>query len=125
MLNVKKALTKIMGRLPSITVETVSTSSFNIATNNAVETTISIAKTGYTPLGIIGYNLTGSGVSFCCPYHLYSSGNTAYYAFRNNGNGQVSVTRLDLYVLYLKLGGVVNKLLRAISNLFREEVVVC
>ncbi len=105
MVDIKKLLIKILGKLPSIVVDTVSTGSFNIAANNVRETTISIAKTGYTPLGIMGYNLSGSGVSFCFPYHLYLDGNTAYYAFRNNSNGQVTGVTLKLYVLYIKWGG--------------------
>lgn len=104
MLNAKALLGKILNNFP-IAVDVVSRSNFNVAANNAVETTISIEKSGYTPIGVIGWNLTGSGVSYLAPYHLFTSGTTAYYAFRNNNNVQVSVTRLDLYVLYLKLGG--------------------
>ena len=105
MLDVKKLLTKIMSKLPSIIVATVSTGSFNIAANNVIETTVSIAKTGYTPLGIMGYNITGSGVSFCFPYHLYLDGNTVHYAFRNRNTSQATGVVLKLYVLYIKWGG--------------------
>lgn len=104
MLNAKALLGKILNNFP-IAVDVVSRSSFNIAANNVAETTINVEKSGYTPIGVIGWNLIGSGVSYVVPYHLFTDTTKAYYGFRNNSNGQVSVTRLDLYVLYLKLGG--------------------
>lgn len=100
-----KKITTLLNKIPALTVGTVSVGSFTIAANNVKESTISVAKSGHTPVGIMGFNVEGSGVSYCAPYHLYLSGNTAYYAFRNNSNGQVSVTNLRLLVLYAKLGG--------------------
>ena len=105
MLNVKKTLTKLMNNLPFLAVESKSTGSFTIAANNTAETSLSVAKTGYTPLAVVGFNLQGSGVSFCTPYHIYLSGSSVYYAFRNYSNGQASVSSASFYVLYLKLGG--------------------
>ena len=84
----------------ALLVDSKTTPSFNIAANNVAETSLDVSKTGYTPLCVVGYNPTGSGVSYLIPYHVYLSGNSVYYAFRNNNNTQRTGITITFYVLY-------------------------
>ncbi len=66
----------------------------------------SIAKTGYTPLGVVGYrvvNASSSGLNgaFGVISHAYITGNTAYYRVRNTGNANMKV-RIYFNILYVK-----------------------
>ena len=116
MLDVKKLLTKIMGKLPTIVVDTKQVTGVNIAANNVAESSVSAAKTGFTAIAVVGFMTSGSGVSYLIPYHLYVDNNTVYYAFRNNNNSARSNLTFTFYVLYIKWGGVVSRLLYSLIN---------
>ena len=74
--------------------ETVSvTLSANGGTANA---TVSISKTDYTALGIVGYQSFSTAVF---PYNLQISGTTATAAIRNLGSASVT-GKMRIYVLY-------------------------
>ena len=104
MLNTKKLFSKIMDKLPTFLVETRQVSNVTIAANNVVENTLSVSKSGYTTLGVVGHNVEGSGASYLFCYHLYTIGNTLYYAFRNDNSAARSGMKFTFYVLYLKFG---------------------
>lgn len=91
---------KVIAQLPIV--EKLTTASFNISANNVVETTLNVEKVGYTPIGVVGYNPTGSGVSYLTPYHIYLNGNSVYYAFRNNNNSAANSIKVEFYVMYIK-----------------------
>lgn len=93
---------KITNKLPTFVVEEVSSSSFNVAANAAAESSFSVAKTGYTPLGIVGLNYGGTGVSFLSIYRMRLTGTTAYCAVRNLNNSQATGITLTFNVLYVK-----------------------
>ena len=95
---------KITNKLPTFVVEEVSSSSSNVAANAASESSFSVAKTGYTPLGIVGFNYGGSGVSFLSIYRMRLTGTTAYYAVRNLNNSQATGITVTFNVLYVKWG---------------------
>ena len=66
----------------------------------------SIAKTGYTPLGVVGYrvvNASSSGTNGANGVisHAYITGNTAYYRVRNTGSATMKV-RIYYNILYVK-----------------------
>lgn len=104
MLNLKKALTKIMSKLPTFLVEVVNSSSVNINANSTSESSFSVAKSGYTPLGIVGYNIAGTGISAIAPYRIRLIDSTAYYGVRNYGTGQATGVTVQASILYVKWG---------------------
>lgn len=104
MLDDKALLTKIMSKLPTLVVEVVNSSSVNINANSASENSFSVAKSGYTPLGIVGYNIAGSGISAVAPYRMRVIGSTAYYGVRNYGSGQATNVVVQASILYVKWG---------------------
>lgn len=73
----------------SLTKETYNTGSF------------SVFKNGYTPLGVVGYEISGSRSNYMNLYRHYISGTTYYWAIRNNSSETVSDT-LTVYILYSK-----------------------
>lgn len=95
---------KITGKLPTFVVEAVNSSSVNINANSASENSFSVAKSGYTPLGIVGYNVAGTGVSAIAPYRMRLIDSTAYYGVRNYGTAQATGVVVQVSVLYVKFG---------------------
>ena len=66
---------------------------------------LSVAKTGYTPVGIVGMHLenaSSSGVNntYCACHSFYLSGTTAYWIVKNNhtATAKIKVTATILYV---------------------------
>lgn len=104
MLDDKALLTKIMSKLPTLVVEVVNSNSVNINANSASESSFSVAKSGYTPLGIVGYNIAGTGISAVAPYRMRVIGSTAYYGVRNYGTGRATDVIVQASVLYVKWG---------------------
>lgn len=104
MLNSKKLFTKVLSKLPTLVVEVVNSSSVNINANSSSENSFSVAKSGYTPLGIVGYNVAGSGISAIAPYRMRIIGSTAYYGVRNYGSVQATNVVVQASVLYVKFG---------------------
>lgn len=74
--------------------------------NTTVNTSVSVAKSGYTPIMVVGYafnNATSSGSNSydAWLYRLHISGTTLYYAARAIVNRVVKV-KLTAYILYRK-----------------------
>jgi len=76
------------------------TKALTIAAGNVVEGTVSVAKTGYTPIGVIGTWSTGTGSSFAMPYRSYLDGTNYTYGVRNLGTSQITPT-LNFRILYI------------------------
>ena len=95
---------KITGKLPTFVVEAVNSSSVNINANSNSENSFSVAKSGYTPLGIVGYNIAGTGISAIAPYRMRLINSTAYYGVRNYGTAQATGVVVQASVLYVKFG---------------------
>lgn len=69
----------------------------------------SVAKTGYTPLAVVGWQLNQACLHF---YKLKLNGTTMEYGIALNQNsGTMSSIRFDFQVLYRKVGGVVKRLI--------------
>lgn len=84
--------------------ETISINSGTATSGNFAITTIS----GYTPVGMIGYDLnnsssSGSGVTGCVPIQLQLTGTTFYYQIRNNGSATARI-QLQVFILHVKTG---------------------
>ena len=81
-----------------ITIDSVSSTSetFSTTTNG----TISASKTGYTPIGIIGWNANGTNMSHITIPELYISGTDVVYYMRNNASSDATIS-LVVHVLYI------------------------
>jgi hypothetical protein len=95
---------KITGKLPTFVVEVVNSTSVSINANSSSENSFSVAKSGYTPLGIVGYNIAGTGISAIAPYRMRLIGSTAYYGVRNYGTIQATGVTVQASILYVKFG---------------------
>lgn len=91
---------------PQLTVETKSVDNISISATGNTDGTLSVAKSGYTPIGIIGWriqNATSSGQYytrvFC--WRLELSGATLYYGLGNYYSATAKV-KLSAIVLYRK-----------------------
>lgn len=62
---------------------------------------ISVAKTGYTPIGIVGYEITGTNSQNIVPYRVYINGTTAEARVRNVGTNTYTPS-VTFHVLYIK-----------------------
>lgn len=68
--------------------------------NNTISGGQSVAKTGYTPIGVIGFNVGGSGSSYISLFRLYLNGSNLMYNFRNN-HGSVFNGSIKANILYM------------------------
>lgn len=75
------------------------------ATNVSGEKTLSVAKTGYTPIGIGGYEIgnassSGTNAAPCFPYEMKIDGNNIKFNIRNT-SGSASKIKITFYVYYI------------------------
>lgn len=76
---------------------------WNSASDPYEENYVSIAKQGYTPIGIVGYNITGTGSTYCFLSRLiFTSSYLFYTARRTNTPGSLTENKLNFTVLYKK-----------------------
>ena len=76
--------------------------SYASETNPVATGNFNISKTGYTALGVVGYQIAGTSSSLCfVPSLLVSSSNTLTYTVRATSGGTYSHT-LYVFVLYVK-----------------------
>lgn len=73
--------------------------------DNLVDKTISLAKTGKTPIAIRGYNITnasssGGGCSFANVYNFYFSGTTAHLSIHNLRSSSIKI-KITVYATYI------------------------
>lgn len=78
-------------------------SNLTLAANSstAVQTS-NISKSGYTPIGIVGYSFDGSYENCLSYSKLTVSGNTLTYLVANNGNSSASSINCVVQILYKK-----------------------
>lgn len=111
MINIKKLLTAILNMI-TITVEYVETSQITLNANtNENAHQFSVAKSGYTPIGIVGSMVVWvSGETAAVNvYQTRIVGTAATVSARNMGTAQVKF-KIGLYVLYRKNWGVLRNL---------------
>lgn len=94
-----------VGGYKIITTQTFNADNISVTANGYKEGTISIAKTGYTPIGVLDMYInnastSGSGSSFVTFYRSYISGTTYYYGIRSVTS---SATKVRVYakILYV------------------------
>jgi hypothetical protein len=71
---------------------TVNASSYNSVTQDA-------SRTGYTPIGIVGYAIN---TQYLAPIGVYLTGTSAVVVCRNLTSQQISASSIGVYVLYKK-----------------------
>lgn len=106
MLDVKKLLAMMLTKLTT-TVSAVTSSQTTLNGNaNLNNYTFSIAKSGYTPIGIVGHSIewVSGETAMCNIYRLQPSGNNVVVNVRNMGTNQVKFS-IKVFVLYQKVWG--------------------
>lgn len=100
MLNTKKLLTKVLAWIPGFTTDSKTSGSVTVSALGAETVTISISKTGWVPLGIIGITKAGAGNGSLTFTAFYISGNDAVVSFYNTANASrtFTVTAVVLYI---------------------------
>lgn len=84
-----------------LTTGTATSSSITIASGETCSlTTTSASKTGYTPIGVVGYDIDGSGQSNINIFKMYISGSNVAFRLRNNYTSSWTGT-IKFYVLYI------------------------
>jgi hypothetical protein len=83
-----------------LTVESNS-NTVSVPANGTNNGTFSVAKTGYTPIGIVGWQFPDTNSSHLFLPRLYLSGNTCHWLARNTTSSAYSGD-LTVYVLYIK-----------------------
>lgn len=91
--NIKDSMSKLL-----IT-KSFTSASTSVDSGKEFAPNISIALNGYTPLGIVGYQTSGSGSTYANVKSVYLSGTTAIANIRNLGNSTYTWT-FTVYVLY-------------------------
>ena len=74
---------ELAGTVKNLIVTDQKSTTLSLPASNTATASINMAKTGYTLLGIVGVQPTGSGSSLGYIYGFHVSGNTAYVNFRN------------------------------------------
>ena len=76
---------------------------FSLAANSSTTIkTADVSKTGYTPMGVVGWSFDGS-YGNCLTYSKMTiSGNTLTYLIANNGNNAASSVNCVVCILYRK-----------------------
>ena len=90
-----------------IRVATCSVDNLKVSKTNSVSGTITpTSYTGYTPVGVIGYNMdngssSGTGVSLCHLFEMTLSSNKVAYQVRNSGSSDAKI-KITARVLYVR-----------------------
>ena len=83
-------------------VEKKTTPGATIAANNYTYVETSITKTGYTPIGIVGWSGTGTSKLACFECYIMDDNATARIYLRNNTSASVTLTNIVFRILYRK-----------------------
>ena len=125
MLDVKKWIAKVSDALANIDIPTYETHTVTISNSTAVAKgayksfTVSVARTGCTPVAVVGIQKGGSSGGYCTISQWFLSGTTANVAIVNNGTASAT-PNFTITVLY-RVGGVARKLLKALKMLTSER----
>ena len=87
-------------------IETKNWDNISVSSQSYSESTVSISKTGYTPIGLVGWEIanassSGTNRTKCFLFRYYISGNTLYYSIGNYSTSSAKV-RLYAQILYKK-----------------------
>ena len=74
-------------------------SSISISANSYTDRTISVYKSGYTPLGVVGVSIRGTGAALVTLSNYTISGNTLSYRLQSRRSSEASIS-LAVTVLY-------------------------
>ena len=91
-----------------IKVATCSKDNISIAKSSTASGTITpTAYTGYTPIGVIGYDMntassSGAYLANCVPIAISFSGGTVSYQVRNNNSSNTAKIKIIARVLYVR-----------------------
>lgn len=85
-----------------LVVEKVQSLDKTIAANESITLTATANKSGYTPIGIVGFDCDGSGESNCRVYATWLSGATCAMSVRNAHQSLSATVHAFFYVLYVK-----------------------
>ena len=88
-----------IANIPSLFVDTVSSSSVSISGGGYQTVSVSAAKTGATPIGIVGYQITGTNSQNIEPYRMYLNGTNAEARLKNVGTNTYNPS-VTFHVLY-------------------------
>lgn len=89
-----------IANVPALAIDTKTSSSVTVSANDTKAFNVDVTKTGYTPLGIVGYDWDGTGKSHFIIYNLTLSGNTVHVAVGNESGTTRSGMTITLYILY-------------------------
>ena len=84
--------------------DNISVPSGGTSNSGYADGTITVTKSGYTPVAVVGFSVvngssSGSNGAYCFPSKLYIRGNTVEYRIQNRRT-QAAVVKLTVYVLY-------------------------
>lgn len=85
-------------------VDSATSGSQTLNHNAASAYSVSIAKSGYTPLCISGYSFDGTNAAFLSPSMMYISGNNAVFTIYNTSTTANVNFTITARVLYIKSG---------------------
>ncbi|MBQ6546905.1 MAG: hypothetical protein IJL74_02780 [Bacilli bacterium] len=99
---------KLINQMLVVSDETVCSSLSLTASTNTNATNVSITKSGYKPLGIMGYSMTGTNHQYTNIVILNltasnNGGGTIQYRFRNLATSATAIITLTAKVLWLKI----------------------
>lgn len=85
-----------------LSVATKQSSDHTLNPGGTATMTVSCAVSGYTPIGIIGFNCSGTSESYCNIYRCILSGTTCTMQVKNMHQSNEAVVKANFYVLYRK-----------------------
>lgn len=94
--------TSMIKKSMDITTGYFSKNNIAVGANAFVEETYNVSKSGYTPIGIITINKSGSGSGHCVISQFRISDNNAIVAIRNL-NSTAATVSMSITVLYKEL----------------------
>lgn len=88
-----------VANIPTLSVDTVSSSSVSISGGGYQTVSVSASKPGFTPIGIVGYQITGTNSQNILPYRVYLNGTDAEARLKNVGSNTYNPS-VTFHVLY-------------------------
>ena len=88
-----------VANIPALSVDTVASQSVSISGGGYQTVSVSASKPGFTPIGIVGYQITGSNSQNIEPYRMYLNGTNAEARLKNVGSNAYNPS-VTFYVLY-------------------------
>ena len=83
-----------------LTVATKQSAEYTLNPGGTAEMKVNCAVSGYTPIGIIGFNCNGTSESYCNIFRCNLSGTTCTMQVKNTHQSNNAVVRANFHVLY-------------------------